>query len=623
MLPFRSTLSAFSAVVFLALAACGGGSGGGDALDPDVIATSPAPFETGVDPQRPVLVDLGVDLDPAADFQSFLRVQVSAGDVPGTWAYDAGDRRLTFVADAGLILGATHVVTLDAELPYADGSSRTNSYSFQFDVRPPAPVVVEPSEDRAESIAVRRLVTHPNGTGMLLLGYDLPSGDRRLVVRRKRPAGGFEAPVTILEADDLRGSVLRVDASGNAALVWRYGPVNGPYNLAMRYYERATDTWRGTRFLETSPQRSPDRYEVAVDGQGNVFAFWREEITGTDTRRLAGRRYQAGGLLDPTWFSGTTTGSIFSVRLDANAHGDAIAAWDLREAGDERRPHAVLYDRTTAWGASEQLDSLADRRIYVREARISNAGTAALFVELSTPGVNNSDQMGVIGYAPVGSPVPGWGAAVPLHADPGYVNDYAMHMSDDAVFVATFTRMDESDVGSGAVRVARFTPDRGVYAQADLTIGNAFYLYDGNFHSHLSPVGDLVVAWTEEDVSVESELFLGVQRADGSVRPQIFVDRLVGDLDHFGLEVAAGSGGSGLLVWNEDDLLGLPDSETLFLATLDTAGVVSPKTPLSNEPDREINDADVAMDETGAGIVSWTDTDVTTDHTDARHIELR
>ena len=618
-------------VLLLSLAGCGGGSGGDDfadpvAGDPGILSTSPAPFETEVEPDRPVLIEFASPLDPAADHAAYLSVTVPAGDVTGTWSYEAGARRLTFVPDTALAFGAPHTVTIAPGMPYLDGSVRTAPFSFTFGVRAvivPAPV---PAEAYGESIIGRKLRMSANGRGMLVLRRYLASGDQEVIARRKLPTGGFDEPRTILSIDDLQGGVLAVDDAGNAAYIWRYGGTVAPWNLAMRYYDRATDTWRPTRFLETNPQRSSDRPQAGFDGQGNVFIAWREQNTFTGRWRAAARRYRADGLLDATWFGEEYVGSgtvILSMHVDANDRGDAVVAWDVSDNDATRKPHAVIYDHLSDWGADRPLDATQDLRCYVRNARINDEGHAGLFVECSYVGVDDSDHMAIIPFAPADAPSPGWKDLTPFHADRGYINDYAMHLSDDGVFVAAYTLMSTSDVGDGDVRVARYSPELGVHATDTLTAAPAPLLYNGYFHSALAPDGSLFAAWTEEDYDVQSDLYAGIQRPDGTAIRSVFLDRLVGTLNHAGLEVAAAPGGGGFVAWEEDDLLDAPRGEILRGLSVVRDGTHSDPMTLRDLIGSSVGGFDVHIDERGQTLVLFGERNTATDHDDVLFLELR
>jgi hypothetical protein len=180
--------------------------------------------------------------------------------------------------------------------------------------------------------------------------------------RRDRTTGVWSTPVTlgtpgVYAAGNLAFPRIALDpATGDGVAVWlvRAGTINSVW--ASRYH-RSTGLWDAALPLETDERGHASQPRIAVDGQGNAVAAWRQS-DGTRLDIWANRLVASTGTWSGPVRLDVDDGDASLPSVAAAGNGQAVVVWQQRATNLDVR--ASRFDPAAGtWGAPSLLDTPA------------------------------------------------------------------------------------------------------------------------------------------------------------------------------------------------------------------------------------------------------------------------
>jgi hypothetical protein len=174
------------------------------------------------------------------------------------------------------------------------------------------PIMLDPNYENVtaydQSIAINR-----NGQGMVLWS-EASSSNTLLLGRTYNPGVGWSSVLPpIVTAQTVAATAVALDEQNNATLLWQQNTAGGVNLVSM--HGSPTGPWSEVTALETdnlagalgltSEYASPS---VAIDGNGNILAVWRKEVSTSTTTFGAYATQSAGGSWLPQAKLGLKTG---------------------------------------------------------------------------------------------------------------------------------------------------------------------------------------------------------------------------------------------------------------------------------------------------------------------------
>jgi hypothetical protein len=163
-------------------------------------------------------------------------------------------------------------------------------------------------------------------------------------------------PVTVLEGsqEDARSPKVAVMPGGDAAVVWRQAK-RKKYDIHVRRYDAQGEAWGDVAFVDTDERGSSEAPHIAADHAGNITVVWERY----DGRKFAvyANRYDAR---DDRWGTAlpleNRPGNALAPQVAVDVDGNAFAFWHQRT--DLRSGiFSTWYDaRTNRWGTPIRID---------------------------------------------------------------------------------------------------------------------------------------------------------------------------------------------------------------------------------------------------------------------------
>nr|MBA2539286.1 Ig-like domain-containing protein [Deltaproteobacteria bacterium] len=322
-----------------------------DTVVPTVISTSPPDLAPEVGTAITITATFSEPLDPASATGA---VAVSAGEaVPGTVSVDGAI--VSFVPAAPLTPNVQHSVTINTSVTDLAGNALANNHTWTFTTRaggwtPPTTIESDTTKGAGE------LAAGANTAGDAVAAWVMRdcsgttcNGQPDIWVSVYN--GTWSAPTVLVTADiAVSGLDVAVDGSGNAFLVWNEN-IGSVGSVRWSRYT-AGGTWTAPALLESDDTGNTSRPRVTVDPAGNAMAVWEQKFGGiTAPSDLMWSRFAAGGT---TWTTPApveaATDGQGKIELAAAPDGSVVAIWEPASA-----VRAAKFVPGTGWGASVQL----------------------------------------------------------------------------------------------------------------------------------------------------------------------------------------------------------------------------------------------------------------------------
>ncbi len=177
-----------------------------------------------------------------------------------------------------------------------------------------------------------------------------------------------------IEADDAGDALsprVAMDADGNAIAVWEQW--NGSrYDITANRYVTGIG-WGAVERIETDDTGNSMDPQVAVDGDGNAVAVWRQS-DGTSTNLVA-NRFTVGtgwGTAEPIE---TETGEVRFPRVAMDADGNAVAVW-RQLSNSAQNTWANYYQQGVGWTGAVLIETDSAGMVDTPQVAMSANGTA-------------------------------------------------------------------------------------------------------------------------------------------------------------------------------------------------------------------------------------------------------
>ena len=203
------------------------------------------------------------------------------------------------------------------------------------------------------------IAVDPNGNAYAVWA-DHRSGTDWDIYFSYRPAGGDWQTNDRVDDDatgeDQRQPSIAVDPNGNAYAVWQDERSGTDWDIYFSYRPAGGDWQTNDRVDDDATGEDQRQPSIAVDPNGNAYAVWQDERSGTDwdiyfSYRPAGGDWQTNAPVDDD--AGTADQKQPSIAVDPN--GNAYAVW-----GDGRNGIDDIYfsyrPAGGSWGANDRVD---------------------------------------------------------------------------------------------------------------------------------------------------------------------------------------------------------------------------------------------------------------------------
>ena len=554
------------AILALMLPACGGGGGGGEtggvtppgADLPAIVAITPEPGSTDVEPNTTIEFRFGTDLDTSATPTNAISMRDENGTaMPGATAYDAGRRALVFTPASDLQNDRRYEVTLVDGITDMDGNVRPNPFLYIFDVVALEPSAAQPHENEVEDSRLRGFAVNNTGAGASLMSVAFPNRTD-IVIRPYTTAGGFGPAIDV---DSFVGDVttnsnasVAVGANGKGIAVWRVNGPNGPDVFAVTF-DAVAGTVGATHTLDATTDSS-DNPEVVMSGNGEGVVIWRQRPTGGD-RKIRAATYDPVNGWGSTVGLEPAAGEVVSAKVGISRFGgQAMVAWALQNGSDFISRARPLVNGS--WGSIRSLQNVTNGQSIPQKVLVKSDGESMVILAYANTPTPTYRGVRTIRYRPPGLTNAGWqtlaqptqNAGENFKVDAALVNGLGVvlvNANDDpngAVLEAryyttangwgnaiTVTTLSPSDFANNWVRVAsrgdRYTLIDWTYDNGSTTQRRAALLLNGNLQ------------WRDRFVPVKPNSGRAVLDAQGNAR---YVTRVDGVSDALETTVLTAAG---------------------------------------------------------------------------------
>lgn len=173
-------------------------------------------------------------------------------------------------------------------------------------------------------------------------------------IRANRFSGGWGAmPLLVSSAGSTASPQVALDGAGNAFAVWKQ--FNAGFNIWANRFDAVDDTWGTAQGIQSEPGLAFDP-RIAVDGAGNAFAVWPQEVS-MQTSIWANRFDASSG----TWSGAQTIeiddGFASNPQIAFDGAGNALAVWQQLD-GARNDIWANRFDAgSNSWGEAKLIET--------------------------------------------------------------------------------------------------------------------------------------------------------------------------------------------------------------------------------------------------------------------------
>lgn len=336
---------------------------------PRVLETLPASNATGVSTNSTLKATFSQPMNQASLHPLNFTLTGLSGSVPGTVSYVGTPPRFeaTFTPSQPLAFATDYTATLSTGISGILNEPLAATYHWQFTS---ADGVWSSSEgidfnsvtDPLNHSGSPQIAVDSNGNAIAVWTQGLlpisptPFSPTEIWVNRYVKGLGWGTPQTIntnTPYADL--PQIASDSNGNALVVWQQsdGTRN---NIWANRFNNTSGTWESAQLIETDNAGSADSPQIAVNGNGNAIAVWRQS-DGSFMNIMSNRFDSNSG----TWETNPSpvesgAGNARTPKIAVGANGNALAVW-VQDDGAQFSLFANQFDANTpSWGTEESIE---------------------------------------------------------------------------------------------------------------------------------------------------------------------------------------------------------------------------------------------------------------------------
>ncbi len=196
-----------------------------------------------------------------------------------------------------------------------------------------------------------------DGSGNALAVWFQSDGIRDNIWSNRYTAGSGWGTPQLLETDDQGNAFqpqIAIDGNGNALAVWKQWDGLIVYNIWSNRYTAGTG-WGSAQLIETDSAGSAGNPQIAFDGSGNALAVWKQSDGTRDNiwsnRYVAGTGWGSAQLIET---DNAGDGRRPQIAFDGN--GNALAVWEQFD-GTRDNVWSNRYVSGTGWGTPQLIES--------------------------------------------------------------------------------------------------------------------------------------------------------------------------------------------------------------------------------------------------------------------------
>jgi len=368
---------------------CGGSSSGSsapaDTTAPTVLSKGPAAGATDVAPASAVITaTFSEAMQSATITNTTFTVTCSSGAVAGIVTYSSNTATFTPVANLEVLTVYTATITTGAK--DSAGNALAAEYKWDFTTRDRIWGVAELIETNDDGLAFgSQVAVDPNGNAIAVWAQFITANS--IVANYYQPDIGW-GTAQLLETDDVGAASqvqIAIGADGNGIAVWRQ--MTGTKNSILTNRYVAGAGWGNAELLETDDAGGAATPQIAIGVDGNAIAIWRQ-VTNTKYSILANRYISGTGWAGPVLLETDDAGIAEAPQIAIDGNGNAIAVWrQITNTMDSIL--ANRYVSGTGWGNAELLETEDSYAAFDPQIAINAHGNAvAIWAQNDAAGAN-------------------------------------------------------------------------------------------------------------------------------------------------------------------------------------------------------------------------------------------
>jgi hypothetical protein len=347
------------------------GSSAGDTTAPVIDSTGPADSATGIAINTIITATFSEAMQSSTITGTTFTLINDAGAVAGTITY--ATKTVTFTPSAALIGETAYTATITTGVKDLAGNPLTANYSWTFTTRDRIWGVAGLIETNDDGLAFgSQIAINADGNAIAVWSHLITANS---IVANRYVSGAGWVGTQLLETDDAGAASqvqIAINADGNAIAVWRQMTNTKNSILANRYISGTG--WAGAELLETDDAGGAATPQIAMGADGNAIAIWRQ-VTNTKYSILANRYVSSTGWAGAELLETDDTGIAESPQIAIDGNGNAIAVWrQITNTVDSI--FANRYISGTGWGNAELLETDDTYAVYDPQIGVGADGNA-------------------------------------------------------------------------------------------------------------------------------------------------------------------------------------------------------------------------------------------------------
>ena len=356
-----------------------------DTTPPAVVVggLTPANGATGVARDVSITADFDEDIF-ATTVNDTTFTLAGNGSVSGMVSFDGSTNIATFAPDSKMAMLTSHTATLTTGITDLAGnglaSDQTWSFTTADGVWGSTPATVD--IDAEDNNGVRVVVDEQGNATTVWLQFNETTFTNNVVANRYVTGSWGVSPVALESgAGDATGVELAVDGNGNVFAVWQQEDGSNVWHIWANRYDAGTNAW-GTATMLDSGANDAGQPQVAVDGNGNAIVVWNQ-VDGSFVNHIWASRYASGIWSAAELIETDTTEGAGFPAIAMDPAGNAIVVWHLGDgflSGDIMATHYTGGAWNTTAVALETR-AAADVGFGAQVAMDSNGNAIAVWVQ--------------------------------------------------------------------------------------------------------------------------------------------------------------------------------------------------------------------------------------------------
>ena len=572
----------------------------GDTTAPIVTSTSPGAAAVDVNRLGDITATFDEALDAATvDDTSFTVVDGSGQSVSGSVSLDAGTNTATFSPDVPLSVISSYTVTLGTAITDTAANPLASDEVWTFVAADGGWKVAEAIDVGAPFVDWPEIAIDLDGNVVAVWLRDDGLGNLDVYASRfSAAAGTWSVPELLETGDGLALNVaLAMDPSGNVIAIWNQDDVVSleTHTWANRY-DASSNSWDGAATELSNAIGFAARPSIAIDANGSAIAVWDESDVMGDLHVIASRYSALTGVWSEAIGLDDGIGLAIDPAVVMDDAGNAIVVWEQESVGFavfdiKARHYSAASD---SWGMRLAVES-GDGDAFAPRIDINAGGDAVIAWEQEAVAGSFIYDVRASVYSAAGAT---WSA--PATIDNGANDATGSSAVIDAVGNVTVAWQQDDGTGVAFDIFANRRPaasgNWGTAVQLDSLTG------DANFPRLAAGVdGDSMVVWQQFDGAGAIDLFARTfVDANGAWGPAISLTTDPGDA--LVPSLAADANGNGIVVWAHNDASNVADIvASRYVAATDTWSAPD----ALNNGNGDVGPPSLAMNPNGIMAAAW------------------